>query len=352
MTVCGSVSRTVMIPDSLIKTIGRRLIPSLSKDSLSNLQLEFKPHSQSHVEWRIVATCYIANRRTRLEEIGIWWISSAYKIQSVVLVWTTKPLAIEDVEEIRREFQLCVLSDAERVISVGIKATVIWRTTLAAASTDWHLARIQINRMRIEFVNWQTSLVAEVDTEVKTIKCFPATSFVEGIAAVHVNDVPTITVEWSHSKLITEQIEISFSEVKQRTDAGISLTVVIAKVTLEVALQLGYAPIEEALPSVRERAVEFNLERSILTHGVGEPIGVSIRDDKRVSGEGIDTCLSKADGSRTIRVKVIRLRNSINQSCGTASRSVRDQIRRVENGTEDERLKISKGIQRLTDVRN
>ena len=69
--------------------------------------------------------------------------------------------------------------------------------------------------MWIEFVDREPGLETHVETEIKSIKHVEASALVEGIAAEHVNDVASITVEWTDSKLVAQKVEISLREVKQ-----------------------------------------------------------------------------------------------------------------------------------------
>jgi len=69
--------------------------------------------------------------------------------------------------------------------------------------------------MWIEFVDREPGLEAHVETEVKSIKHVPASCLVESIAAVHVNDVAPIAVEWTDRKLVAQEVEISLREVEQ-----------------------------------------------------------------------------------------------------------------------------------------
>jgi len=69
--------------------------------------------------------------------------------------------------------------------------------------------------MWVEFVDREPGLETHVETEVKSIKHVEASALVEGIAAVHVNDVTPIAVEWTDRKLVTKQIQIARREVEQ-----------------------------------------------------------------------------------------------------------------------------------------
>lgn len=58
----------------VMKKKNREEMVSSPQRSLADLQLKFKPYSQSQVEWRTVAERGAGNRRSRFEEVGIWWI--------------------------------------------------------------------------------------------------------------------------------------------------------------------------------------------------------------------------------------------------------------------------------------
>ena len=76
-------------------------------------------------------------------------------------------------------------------------------TTLAAATTNWNFARIQVNRMRIEFADWKSGPEVRVETDVQAVQSVPATFFAEVVAAEHVNDVSAIAVQRPNGELIT-----------------------------------------------------------------------------------------------------------------------------------------------------
>ena len=78
------------------------------------------------------------------------------------------------------------------------------------------------------------------------------------------------------------------------------MTVVVTQVSFKVAFQLGDAPVEEALPTVREASIEFDFDGPVLTHGIREPVCLPIWADKRVAKRiivQVNTRLSKANGS-------------------------------------------------------
>ena len=60
--------------------------------------------------------------------------------------------------------------------------------------------------MRVEAVDRKPSLEVRVETEVKAVQRAVATILAEAVAAEHVDDVPTITVEWSYRELIAQQV--------------------------------------------------------------------------------------------------------------------------------------------------
>ena len=175
--------------------------------------------------------------------------------------------------------------------------------------------------MWVEFVDREPGLETHVETEVKSIKHVPASRLVERIAAEHVNDVAPIAVEWTDSKLVAQKVEISLREVEQRADARISLTVIVTQVSFKVAFQLGDAPVEEALPSISEAAIEFDFDCTVLTHGIREPVCFSVGIYKRVVVT-VDSGLREAYGLTAIVVEVIGLSESTKQRRRAARWSV------------------------------
>ncbi len=211
--------------------------PLPSKDSLPN-RLEFKSQTQPHTERTV--------ERSRLEEVRI----HSCKIQFLELSWESRFPAVENIEEVRDELQLRRLSDAHRVVRVNVKASVSVGTTQLAAPPYRDFPSVEVDGVRQEFTDRQSGLHVNIESEIQTIQPVKTALFTEGIAAKHVNDVFAVGVEWSDGELIAEQIEVTSGEVKQRADCRVGLSVVIAQVAFEVALQRGYAPVGEALPAV------------------------------------------------------------------------------------------------------
>src|SRR5437870_10028832 len=148
--------------------------------------------------------------------------------------------------------------------------------------------------MRVEAVDRKPSLEVRVETEVKAVQRAVATILAEAVAAEHVDDVPTITVEWSYRELIAQQVKISRGKVKERTDSGIGLTVVVTQVAFKVSSQAGNTPVEEALPTVCEPAIQLNLQRLVVTYRIRETVWFSVRANESVAGCRINAGLSKA----------------------------------------------------------
>src|SRR2546425_7436435 len=109
--------------------------------------------------------------------------------------------------------------------------------------------------MRVEAVNRKPGFEVSVETQVKAVQRAVATILAEAVAAEHIDDVSTISAERSYCELIAQQVEISLGKVKERTDSGIGLTVVVTQVAFKVSSQAGNTPVEEALPTVCEPAI-------------------------------------------------------------------------------------------------
>src|SRR5712692_1792263 len=208
--------------------------------------------------------------------------------------------------------------------------------------------------MRVEPVDWKPRLEVRVETQVESVQLAHGTSFAEAGAARHVDDVMASGVERSHLELIAQHVEVAGSKVKQRADAGISLAVAVTQVTLKVPHQPGDAPVEEALPAIREPAIKFNLERLIATNGIRETICLSVWTYKRVATDGVNARLSKTNGCRVSRLKeVVGLSPNTHHAArraGASGRSIRDETGTVERRREDERHEIPESVQLLADV--
>ena len=215
------------------------------KEFVSEFELEFKSNSEPHVE-RIVKSVV----RPGFQKVRIRRIHSINKVKSIILVRTPDLLTIEDVEEIRYELHPRLLRRIQRIIRMYIKADIVRSATLTTSPTYRNLACIQVNRMWSETVDRKPGFVVCVKTKVKTVQGMKTALFAEAIAAVHINDVPAIGVEWSNLKLVTEQVNVTLCKVKQRTDGRVGLTIVVAQVTFVVATQRGNAEVRQKLPVV------------------------------------------------------------------------------------------------------
>ena len=85
-------------------------------------------------------------------------------------------------------------------------------------------------------VNRQARLEMCVKAKVETIQHMETTLFREAVAAVSVYDVVPIRVERSDCELITQKIESAGRKVKQGTNAGVGLTVVVTQVAFVISV--------------------------------------------------------------------------------------------------------------------
>jgi len=264
--------------------------------------LEFKPDSKPHVERKIVTR---GLRQCRwFQEVRIGRILTSDKIKRRVLIGPPQFLTVENVEEVGNELQLRLFGDAERIIRVDVKPRVFRRAALAASATHRNLTYVQVHRMRIESVDGESGFKVYVETKVQPIQSLEATFFSEAVAAEHIDDMPAIGVEWSNRKLVTQQIEVASRKVKQRTDSRISLTVIVAQMTFEITFELGNAPVEETLPTVREPAIQLDLERAVLPNRLRESVRVAIRRIDLDVSVRINSGLGKAN---TLAISIVEI---------------------------------------------
>src|SRR6185503_12048467 len=73
----------------------------------------------------------------------------------------------------------------------------------------------------------------------------------------------------------------------------------------EVAFEFGNSPVKEALPTIRETAVELELEGSVFADGLRETIGVSIRRIDFQISNWIDAGLCEADALARAHVVIV-----------------------------------------------
>src|SRR5438094_6892851 len=87
------------------------------------IRLEFKTQAEPHIERVMI--------QTRLQEIRIWLIGTSNKVKLEILVRTRHLAAVEDVEEIGREFQACFLRQSPGIIRVNVKSRIERSASLA-----------------------------------------------------------------------------------------------------------------------------------------------------------------------------------------------------------------------------
>src|SRR3954463_2781670 len=129
-----------------------------------------------------------------------------------------------------------------------------------------------------------------------------------------------ILVQHARSELGAEQVELALSEVKERADVRIALTVVVAERALVVAEQLGYTIVGAQLPVFGERLVHFELHRLVDAYRIGKSVGDAVgagyacylRRSRRV--EGIANAERVVARRISDRVSVAVYRRSINGS--------------------------------------
>src|SRR5262249_4747568 len=128
-----------------------------------------------------------------------------------------------------------------------------------ASPAGWDFTGVVVYRMREEFADRHAGLHMEPTAEVQSGEPLAA----EYIVDVDLHNVATIGIDWADGELIAKQTEIARSEVEQRTDSRIGLSVVIAEVPFEVAFDLRNSPVGEQLPVLGESLVQFDLHSAI-----------------------------------------------------------------------------------------
>ena len=172
----------------------------------------------------------------RLQEVGI----VRAEIELAELIRQTQTTVVRHVEEVRDKADSRTIVDRERNIRVQIELGVERRPSELTASTHRDFTGIQVNGMRQVFANRYARFHVETDSEIQASPEPPieaSTILAERIASIDVRDEAPIRIQISNLELIAEQVEISLCKVKQRTDAGISLTIVVTQVTFVIAAQ-------------------------------------------------------------------------------------------------------------------
>ena len=240
----------------------------LSLPELNEVSLELKPHPESHVERKV--------EQSRLQEVRIRLAQSAFGI----LVLQANRLSIEDVEEVSNKTQLHPLVNAIRIICVKIEPDIRWSSAFRSTTSNRNFTGVPIDRMGQQLADWHASLKVHRWSYSQATKFAAERTelvFVELITGEDINYVPAISIKWSNLELISKQVEITGSKIKQRADARVSLTVIISKMSFVVSTQARDAPVRKQLPIVRKALVYFYLESFVNVHRVDESIWNTVR---------------------------------------------------------------------------
>lgn len=123
------------------------------------------------------------------------------------------------------------------------------------------------------------------------------------------------------------------------------MAIVITQVSFKVAFQFGDAPVEEALPTIREAAIEFDLQCAIFTHCIRESVWLSIRIYERVT----ERVIVKVNASRRKADRLCAIVKEEDWRTGVLQTASRSCARRW---IVDKRYKIGEGIQVTADIHN
>src|SRR5579885_646999 len=96
---------------------------------------------------------------------------------------------------------------------------------------------------------------------------------VERVAHESIDQMPYVGIKNSRHELLSQKVELTLRKVKQRTDVGVVLPVVVAERSFVVAEELGDTIVCAHLPALGHGLVDFELDRAVLAHRVYEAIG-------------------------------------------------------------------------------
>src|SRR5215510_10217332 len=139
-------------------------------------------------------------------------------------------------------------------IPVQIDSSIEGSAPKLTATSNRNLTCVQIHRMRKELALWQARFHVYVDSGIEAIKCMAKSKhspfLTEEIAPEDVRDKAPLSIEWSNSELTAEQVEVAFRKIEQRTDSGIRLAIIVAKMAFEVTSESGKAEVRKQLPTI------------------------------------------------------------------------------------------------------
>src|SRR6266567_3346241 len=108
--------------------------------------------------------------------------------------------------------------------------------------------------------------------EGQAIKFFKTSVFAECVATKDVRYEATIRVEGTNLELVAEEVEVALGKIKQRADARVGLTVVIAEMAFVVSTQARNAEVAQHLPTIRESLVQLDFDRLVDVDRIGEAV--------------------------------------------------------------------------------
>src|SRR5260221_7773653 len=230
-------------------------------------ELDAEPHAERRVVRDLTLRRAEARRVSRLGEVRVELTRGALQ----VLVGAADLLAVEQVEEVGADRQLRPAGQLERIVHVDVDPGVFFATAQDPAAAEGDLARVEVDRVGVELADGHARLQVDQTPDVERV------ASLEGVAAGEVDDVQAVRVERADRELVSEHAELTCREVEERADGGGGLAVVVAEVSLEVALDLGGPPVAQEPPAVGEALVQLDLEGPVPVLHVREALGDSLR---------------------------------------------------------------------------
>ncbi len=133
------------------------------------------------------------------------------------LIDTQLSLLISNVKQIGPEVEGLLLSHLQRVLGVHVAFARGWRSAQRTPPAEGDFATVLIDRMGPEVVDRNSGFNANRSSQGQVLK----KSVGEGVAQEGVKDMAAIGVQESDGKLIAEQAQFSWGEVKERANARI-----------------------------------------------------------------------------------------------------------------------------------
>ena len=213
-------------------------MPSLRR-TLENLEFEF--HAKAGIERTLVARVRVPVDSGRTGSGWLLEISIADAEPGLSeLIDSQLRALVADVEQVSDQAEPLPFRNPDRVVDVTVDAAPVRRPAQRAARggavrsvvrAERNLTTVLVSRVREQIVDGDTRLEVNRAADREAFGMVAA----KRVAHKAVRQMTNVRVQHARYKLLTQEVEVSAREVKQRADVRIVLAVIVAERTFVVA---------------------------------------------------------------------------------------------------------------------